>query len=58
MKLFIWKARFAFYMWKRSDLTLINCFRYAEASIENNPDDIWEDGPIYYAQEEMACWSD
>lgn len=58
MKLLIWKMRFALYMHRKSDLPLSDCYRYAEAVIENNPDDIWEDGPIYYAQEEMAVWSD
>jgi len=58
MRLLIWKLRFSFYMWRRSDMPFKWCMQSADCSIDNDPDSIYEDGPIYYAQEEMACWSD
>jgi len=58
MKLIFWKLRFSFYMWRRSDMDFKYCYGNAGAAIENNPDDIYIDGAVYYAQEEMSCWSD
>lgn len=58
IKLIIWKLRFAWYMWRRSSMRFWWCYECAGYSIENDPDCIWEDGPEYYAAEEMACWSD
>jgi len=58
MKMFIWKLRFTFHMMKRSNMNFVFCWHCANAAIENNPDYMWEDGPIEYAEEEMASWSD
>ena len=58
MKLIWWKIRFAWYMTRRSEMGFRFCYAYADAAIENDPESMYEDGPIYYAQEEMANWSD
>ena len=58
IKLILWKFRFAWYMWRRSQMSFAWCYRCAGYSIENDPDMLWEDGPEYYAAEEMACWGD
>jgi len=58
MRLILWKIRFALYIKRKSLMPFIEGFKVAGSAIENNPDDVFIDGPIYYAQEEMACWSD
>ena len=45
-------------MWRRSQMSFAWCYRCAGYAIENDPDMVWEDGPEYYAAEEMACWGD
>lgn len=45
-------------MWHKSSCGFYTCYEMAKFSIENDPDHIYIDGPIYYAQEEIANWSD
>lgn len=57
MKRFIWKVRYASRIRKRSRMPWPFCWESACIAIQENPD--WEDdGPIYSADEELACWSD
>lgn len=58
MELIVWKSRYAWHMRQRSDMPWNWCWDSAGCAIENDPDDIYTDGPVYYAQEEMTNWSD
>ena len=59
-KLFIWRVKYSFYMYKKSDMPFTFCWGESIGCIYNIGDD-WmspDYPPSYCAEEDMSCWSD
>lgn len=56
MRFIWWKLRYAYYLSKMSCYGFWWCYKIAESAMEIDPDSIYEDGPKFYAEEEMSQW--
>lgn len=52
MRLFWWRLRYAYYLWRLTSIPMMAGFLVSKSRIQNDPDNIYRDGPFFYAKED------